>query len=588
MRRRHSGMLLFLLGLLLGGTLALAADRPADALLRIAPEDASLTISVENLTERRQAFLGSPLGEALQTLPSYQRWRASAGFARFLKAKKEIEQALGTDLRTAADDLLGDAVVLVLRVEPGGATDDPRGLLLLKFQNEATVKKLIDSLNQGERQAGTLVGLETRKQGNQPYTLRRFAKGTKPDEAYAILPGNVFVWANSEALVTGVLDRQDRDSGLLANADFASVRSGLPAQAVASVYVSGHFLRLIPTEAPEDAEAGQRVILKAIRQYLDSVRYAGMSLRFDDDVRLDTLERRSVDELGPIAKTALPPGSGFEELLSRIPTDSIAVAAGRLDLDAVKQAVFLWMNAEQRQRASHLLETLSGFTLGRSLSDEVLPALGPGAVGVLAPPRSGRAHPGRPLLLFGLEFRGGEPMARALENGVRSAFTLAALDPRRGGESRNLGSRTIDGQPLVTLNGADTILAAGVSPSVLALGNQPESVAGFLSDPEPSADSPEPMALRDRTARFPEADVFLHVDLNAAYRLGTRLQTWLVRSVSADRGGDEASARRDVEQVLGLMRLFRAGYLTRSVSDDLETVRHSLVLVPRDDLRAAE
>ncbi len=270
--------------------------------------------------------------------------------------------------------------------------------------------------------------------------------------------------------------------------------------------------------------------------------------------------------------------------MSRIPADSIVVAAGRVDLGAVKEAVFLWLNAEQRQKAGHLLETFSGFTLGRSLPDEVLPALGPGAVGVLAAPRTGDAHPGRPVLLFGLEFRGGAPMARAIENGVRSAFTLVALDPKRREESLNLGSRTIDGQSLTTLNGADARLAAGVSSSVLALGNQAESVAGFLSDPEPTENGPEPMALRDRRARFPEANVFLHVDLDAAYRLGTRLQTWLVQSVSANRGGDEVSALRDVEQMLGLMRLFRAGYLTRSVSDDLESVRHSLVLVPRDDL----
>ena len=250
MQRKALAIFLLLIALPPAVRLAGAADRPADALLKIAPADASLTISVENLKERRRAFLDSSLGEALQTLPSYQRWRKSAGFSRFVKASREIEQALGTDLRTAADDLLGDAVVLILRVEPDGPPDEPRGLLLLKFRNEATVRRLIDAINDGERAAGTLTSLDDRKRGGRPYTVRRFAKGAKPDEAYAILPGQVFVWANSEALVTGVLDRLEGGSGLLTEPDFSAVRSGLPAQAVVSLYVSGAFLRLIPTERP--------------------------------------------------------------------------------------------------------------------------------------------------------------------------------------------------------------------------------------------------------------------------------------------------------------------------------------------------
>jgi hypothetical protein len=94
------------------------------------------------------------------------------------------------------------------------------------------------------------------------------------------------------------------------------------------------------------------------------------------------------------------------------------------------------------------------------------------------------------------------------------------------------------------------------------------------------------MAVRDRRTRFPEADLFVHVNLEAAHRLGSRMEAWLVRSVARDQARDEASTRRDVEQLLGLMRLFRAGYLTRSVSRDGRSVRHSLVLVPREDLKA--
>ena len=278
------------------------------------------------------------------------------------------------------------------------------------------------------------------------------------------------------------------------------------------------------------------------------------------------------------------PQSEFDGLLSRIPANAIAVVAGRMDLVAAKQTVFGWLNDTDRRKAEHLLETLSGFTLGRSLPDEVLPTLGPEAVAVLAEPRSRGDQIGRPVLLFGLEFQGGDPMGRAIENGFRSLFTLVALDPKRASENLQVGSSTVEGHRLVTLTGPVSMVTAGVGPSVMALGNGAEPVAEFLSDPEPRSDGQEPMVVRDRQMRFLDADAFLHVDLEAAYRLGTRIQGWLVRSIARKRGGDAEQARHDVEQVLGLIRLFRAGYLTRTVSDDLNTVRHSLVLVPRDNL----
>lgn len=586
MHRCALGLALVLL--LSGFSRTAAADRPADALLRIAPRDASLTVAVEDLKEHRRVFLGSPLGEAVQTLPSYQRWKASAAFTKFAKARIHIEKALGTDFQTAMDDLLGDSVVLVLRMDPDGRPGDPRGLLLLKFRKEPTVRRLIDAINDDGRQTGILRSLEEKKQNGLTYFVRRFARAGKPDEAYAVLPGQVFVWSNSEVLVSGVLDRLDDGSGLLSDPDFSEVRRGLPTEAVASLYVSGAFLRSLAPDPASEAKPGRRLVLEAVRQYLGPLLYAGLALRVDRDVRLDSLEWRDPAPSVPSERreAASDPESDFEPILSRVPPETVAVAASRTDLASIERTVLGLLDDPIRGKAERLLRTLSGFTLGLDLSDEVLPAIGPHLVGVLAAPPEQRGAPGRPVFLLGFEFQGGKPMALAIENGFRSLMTLMALDPKRKDQALELGSASTDGQSLVTLRGTDTNLAAGVGTSVAAFGNDPETVARFLSGSGTASDAREPMAVQDRRARFPEADAFVHVDLEAAHRLGSRVQGWLVRSVAKDRGGDEASARLDVEQVLGLMSLFRAGYLTRSVGDQGRTVRCSLVLVPRDNSRA--
>jgi hypothetical protein len=108
--------------LALGITLAIAATArgagPAEMLFRLVPPDAGLALAIEDLRGHARQFSNSPLSDGLRQLPAVRAWFASDRFQRFQRARREIEKALGENVAKIRDDLLGDAVVLTLRVPP--------------------------------------------------------------------------------------------------------------------------------------------------------------------------------------------------------------------------------------------------------------------------------------------------------------------------------------------------------------------------------------------------------------------------------------------------------------------------------------
>ncbi len=112
------------------------------------------------------------------------------------------------DLR---DQLLGDAVVLVLRLDPEAPTDPSRarGLLLLRARDPALVERLIAAVNASQRAGGELERVDDRRRGETTYHVREFPAGSgRPPEWYVSDPDGTFAFSNSEAMIQGVIDRK--------------------------------------------------------------------------------------------------------------------------------------------------------------------------------------------------------------------------------------------------------------------------------------------------------------------------------------------------------------------------------------------
>ncbi len=121
------------------GGLAEGADSPgpADDLLRLVPPDSTVVVTVEGLRDQARIIGESRLVADLRKLPVVRSWLDSEKALSLKHSCSQIQAALGVSLADIRDQVLGDAVVLVLRMDPEAPTDPSRarGLLLLRARD---------------------------------------------------------------------------------------------------------------------------------------------------------------------------------------------------------------------------------------------------------------------------------------------------------------------------------------------------------------------------------------------------------------------------------------------------------------------
>src|SRR5262245_44455774 len=126
-------------------TIAAGPTEAVEDLLRLVPSDASLVLTIEDLRDHARSIGASRLAADLRRLPAVKSWLESDKYRRLERSCAEIEGTLGVKLADLRDQVLGDAVVLVVRL-PHDVPPDPsqaRGLLLLRARDPALVERLI-------------------------------------------------------------------------------------------------------------------------------------------------------------------------------------------------------------------------------------------------------------------------------------------------------------------------------------------------------------------------------------------------------------------------------------------------------------
>ncbi len=564
---------------------SLADDRPADSLLHLTPAEAAVTVVVENLRDHATEFANSSLFQSLRGLPAYRLWQGSGAYQQFRAACREIEAGLGVDLATLRNELLGDAVVLSLHLGGDADPEAAHGLLLTRVRDLALLRKLIDAINASDRESGTLREVGERSHGGVSYQVRHFAEGSKTDEAYVVLDGGVFAWSNSEALIRGVIERHRDGGGLAAEPRFRRVREAMPADAVASLFLDPALLRQLREESSDARPDRDDLLEPLVGRYLAALEYVGIALELRDGLVLhahEAIDPSRLDE--PLRRWASRTRGSPEGLLRRLPSEALMVASAQVDFSALTDELVSLLDPVQQVKAENLLLALSGMLLGQDARDEVLPQVGPGVIAYLVRDGSTSDQAGglrsRLALVVGLELSGGSGVSQAIENGLRTILALAALDPKRAEAGVRVESVESDGLKLTVLRGSKVLLAYYIEPGLLALGTSARAVSDFArgrpADASPSAFD------RIKNRYFPGSQTFVYADLEALTQLAETYREPLARKFTTDRGGDLASTRRDLDQVLALARLFQAGYMTRSVDPGFRSVHHIIGLVARD------
>jgi hypothetical protein len=561
---------------------------PADGLFRLVPPDAGVSLAIEDLRGHAREFLASPLAEGLARLPAVRASRESGRLGRIEQALRKVEALVGASVPKIRDDLLGDAVVLTLRVPPGGKPDEARGLLLVRARDRALLDRLIQGVNAAQMNSGELVRVSARDRGGSPYWVREFRQAGRPAESYTVLDGNVFAWSNSEEMVQGVIDRRAGAApGLDSEPRFRKVRDRLPGRVAASLFADPASLRALMPPSPGPSKPGEKWAAAMIGRYVGAVEYVGAALQWRDGLILHTEETIDPAKLDPGFRRQADAGPSRSPWRG-VPATALALVSIRADFGALLDAARGAMSEAGRAKVDDLLLVLGGLMLGHDARADILPRLGPGlSVFVDAPAAPGAGtRPGIPVVAL-LDAKGAEGGSRvdvsaALDNALRTFLAFRGLDEKAGGGPRRVVTREVRGVPVTTLE-RWAPFAYAVAADRLAVGRPPQAVARALGGGEASG---SPLTTL-RAAYFPEAETFACADLAALHAAADRLREPLANRIAARRREGPEAAARDLDQALALMALFRGAFLTSTMAADASSVHRMLGLIARDVAPAA-
>ena len=225
---------------------------------------------------------------------------------------REIEASLGLKLATLRDELLGDAVVLVLRLDPDAPPDprQARGLFLLRARDPALLERLIATVNAAQRNSGELERVEDRTVAGTIYHVRTFPAATgRPPESYVNYPDGTFAFSNSANLIQGVIERKGRASsdrtvpsnpGLGDLPKFQAVQRRLPERALARLYVDPRAIERLLAAVPRSSDSSDVRILDVLVRYVAAVDSFGAALTWGrNTIAIHTIETLDPSRLDP-------------------------------------------------------------------------------------------------------------------------------------------------------------------------------------------------------------------------------------------------------------------------------------------------
>jgi hypothetical protein len=602
------------------GDLAEGADSPgpADDLLRLVPPDATVVVTVEGLRDHARIIGDSRLAVDLQRLPVVRSWLESERSRSLKRSCSEIEAMLGVKLADLRDDLLGDAVVLVLRMDPAAPTDpsQARGLLLLRARDPALLERLIEAFNTTQRASGELERVSDRRRAETTYHVREFPAGSgRPPEWYISDPDGTFAFSNSEAMIQGVIDRKvgsragaGAGPGLGELPKVVAVRRRLPDRPLARLYVDPRAIERLLTAAPRAAKPTDARVRAMLERHLAAVDYAGAALV----CRADAIVVQAVETIDPSrmdgwlrhwASDARP----FRPELRRIPRTALALASVHIDLAAIRDALYQVVSEADHQRLQNFETLLKGLLLGQDLPSRILPALGPGVIGYLdapadpaaengegngSPPARGGLFPAVMVVDIRGDTAGSSPDSRrrgpaavavsdAFENALRTLLALLALDEKRGQGRARIATFEAAGASVTTLSTPIPFAYAIDRPGGrLVLGTSAPAVARYLE----SASDPEAgVRFRDlQAAAFPGFATFICIDLDAVTRLGSQYRARLARNLAARQNRPAAEVEGDLEHVLALAGLFRAAFIASRIEPDATAIHRTFGVILKD------
>lgn len=543
----------------------------SDDVMALVPRDSALVLVVEDFRDRSREIVDSPMFARLREIPAVRAWEKSERGEGLRNSRTELEAALGIGLPTLRDEILGDCAILAWQPPPKGGKGDPSGLLITRFRDRAAITTLIKSLNDAEKKGGALRSVDESSRAGVKYWRRTFAPGTKPDEWYALLPGDLFAWSNSEAVLQGVIDRVKTRDGLGSQASYKAIRDGLPGKSLARLHLDPKAIVRAGTEGPDPIDPK----LASLLNTLDSF---GAALEWRDGPILHLREMFDPAHL----PEAIRPSTASRPLdpssLGGVPKSAIAVATWQWNLPGWYDLAMDQIPDADRPRTDAMLTAAKGMFLGLDPRKEILPALSPGGVAFVSVREDGRGLEAA----ASIHIADRKDVGEALANGLRTMAALASLDKDRA--PGGLSSVTVAekrGERVTSLTVGDRRPSFGANARRLVLGTDPDLVGRLLSGTDPATGEGGSGWSRLRDAEFSGSDGFAAIDLAMLDTFATSNRDILAKKVAKARSGSESDAARDIARALELIKPFGHVFAAWDVARDGTSAHQMIGLIGR-------
>src|SRR5262249_29774065 len=146
---------------------------------------------------------GSPFVHYLKATPLGAQFLAAPELQKLEAVDQFLQEQFHVTISQLRDDLFGDALVLCYRPRAPGKPELEQGLLLLHARNEKLLARLLDDIQDKQRESGDLQSLEPLM--HRGLTYYRRTERSKPP-TYYFVHGKVFGFSSQEFILRQALE----------------------------------------------------------------------------------------------------------------------------------------------------------------------------------------------------------------------------------------------------------------------------------------------------------------------------------------------------------------------------------------------
>ncbi len=503
-------------------------------LLQLLPDDFAVCVVLHDLrghaarweqADWLKRFRQTPVGKSLLDAPEMKQIE---------HLQSELKKHFDLDWPTLRDDILGDTLVLAYTPGPKAKPEDERGLFLLHVRKPERLLRLIDKLNEAQKNSGELKSLTEKQYKGNTFYCRQEANKAQ----YYFIKDSLAVFAVKEESMHGVLDR------LAAPKETPWTKRFQKAGAERALVTMCVNPRMLDAELASSGKKDDP--LPSYWRALDAI-FVTVSLQ--DDAELRIAIQANPEKLPTWARSAFTHTFPTSSLWQRFPERSIVTFASQTDFAGAADALKLLMPEKERKKLTSDWQSGIGAVLRLDLFKDLLPNIGPDWGMCVLPSKDAKQVPA---MMFALAVKPGTkepPVDQTLLKAVEFFAGFAVLDHNKNHPEAIIRVQSLkQGDVEVKYLAGDKAFPPGFQPACALT----EKFLIFATSPEAIAE----FRWRDKPAAPAQESVLLRVSAPELAKLLEHRRDHILANLTASEKMPPEKARQNLANVIALLGLF--------------------------------